>query len=105
MRLAANGCTERGSSRGNPFFQGAARRRGARLALIDAMSNEWQATGVWDAWLIDLLVGLGYDVDALTQMSAQERVDTVVAAAEHGRFDEATTAQLRSAGILQTDDN
>jgi len=76
--------------------------RGADHANPGAMADDWQATGVWDAWLIDVLVRVGYDTDAAMQMSAQQRIDAVVAAANDGRLDEATVDQLRSAGILET---
>ena len=68
------------------------------------MSDEWQATGVWDAVLIDVLLGLGYDPDALMKMSPQERIDTVVAARSDERLDERTVDMLTRMGILAGED-
>lgn len=64
------------------------------------MSDEWQPTGVWDAVIIDLLLKLEYDPDAVMAMSAQQRIDAVAAAREEGRLDDGTAEMLTKMGIL-----
>ena len=64
------------------------------------MSDEWKPTGVWDAVLIDVLLGTGLDVDSVSAMSAQERVDAVRSAVRDAQLDDSTIEMLRSLGIL-----
>jgi hypothetical protein len=64
------------------------------------MSDEWKATGVWDALLIDLLLGLSMSPDEVMAMSAQERIDTLQRAAADGRLAPDQTAGLRAAGLV-----
>ena len=64
------------------------------------MSEGWQPAGVWDAVLIDLLLRLGHDADAVMKMSAQQRVDAVAAAGSEGRLDHATVEMLARMGIV-----
>jgi hypothetical protein len=49
---------------------------------------------------IDILQGLGLDVDAIMKMSAQERVDSVREAATDGRLEASQVAMLQRMGIL-----
>ncbi len=70
---------------------------------MGTVSDEWRPTGVWDAVLIDVLLGLGYDTDAVTKMSAQERIDTVAEARRDGRLDDRTTDMLIRTGVLRGD--
>ena len=64
------------------------------------MSEEWQATGVWDAVVIDVLRNLEYDADEVMAMSAQERIDAARAAGREGRLDARTVEMLTRVGIL-----
>ena len=64
------------------------------------MSDVWQPTGVWDAFLIDVLVGSGLDINTVMAMTAQERVDAARAAAEAGRLDAPMVEALRRTGLL-----
>ena len=41
------------------------------------MTDEWKPTGVWDALLIELLLGLSMSPDAVMAMSAQERIEAL----------------------------
>ena len=64
------------------------------------MSDEWKPTGVWDAVLIDVLLGTGLDVHSVSAMSAQERVDAVRSAVEDAQLDDSTIEMLRELGIV-----
>jgi len=64
------------------------------------MSDEWKPTGVWDAVLIDVLLGTGLDIDSVSAMSAHERVAAVRGAVEQAQLDDSTIEMLRGLGIL-----
>ena len=64
------------------------------------MSDEWKPTGVWDALLVELLLGLSMSPDAVMTMSAQERIETLQQAAADGRLSPDQTARLRVAGLV-----
>ena len=66
----------------------------------DLMTSEWRPTGVWDAVLIDLLLGLSMSRDAVMAMSAQERIETLQQAAADGRLSPDQIASLRVAGLV-----
>jgi hypothetical protein len=68
------------------------------------MSDEWKPTGVWDALLIELLLGLSMPPEAVMAMSAQERIETLQQAAADGRLSPDQTARLTLAGLLPADD-
>jgi hypothetical protein len=63
-------------------------------------SDDWKPTGVWDAVLIDVLLGTGLDLESVSAMSAQERVDAVRSAVNDGQLDESTVEMLRGLGIF-----
>ncbi len=63
-------------------------------------SDAWQPPGVWDAFLIDALVGSGLDAETVMAMTAQERVDAARAAAEAGRLDAPMIEALQRTGLL-----
>ena len=62
--------------------------------------DDWKPTGLWDAVLIDVLVGTGMDVESASAMSAQERVDAVRSAVSNAQLDDSTVEMLRGLGIL-----
>jgi hypothetical protein len=64
------------------------------------MSNKWQATGILDAVLVDVLLKLDYEADDVTKMSAQQRIDALRAARDEGRLDDRTVEMLSRTGIL-----
>ena len=64
------------------------------------MTEEWQPTGVWDALLIELLLGLSMSPDAVMAMSAQERIETLQQAAADGRLSADQIARLHVAGLV-----
>lgn len=64
------------------------------------MSDEWKPTGVWDAVLIDVLLGTGLEIDSVSAMSGQERVDAVRSAVKDAQLDDSTVEMLRGMGIL-----
>ena len=64
------------------------------------MTDEWKPTGVWDALLIELLLGLSMSPEAVMAMSAQERIATLQDAAADGRLSVDQTARLRLAGLI-----
>lgn len=68
------------------------------------VSDEWRPTGVWDAVVIDVLLGLNYDPDTVMKMSAQERIDTLGVARGEGRLDEETAEMLTELGLLAAED-
>jgi hypothetical protein len=70
---------------------------GRRIASV---SNEWSATGVWDALLIDLLLEAGWDADAAMALTAQGRIDAAREAAQDGRLSDASVDALRKVGIV-----
>ena len=67
------------------------------------MTEEWKPTGVWDALLIELLLGLSIGPDAVMAMSAQERIETLQQAAADGRLSPDQTARLHLAGLIRGD--
>lgn len=64
------------------------------------MSDEWKPTGVWDAVLIDILLGTGVDIGSVSAMSGQERLEAVRSAAEDAQLDDRTIEMLHRMGIL-----
>jgi hypothetical protein len=64
------------------------------------MSDEWKPTGVWDAVFIDVLLGTGLEIDSVSAMSGQERVDAVRSAVKNAQLDDSTVEMLRGMGIL-----
>jgi hypothetical protein len=64
------------------------------------MTDEWKPTGVWDALLIELLLGLSMSPEAVMAMSAQERIDMLQQAAADGRLSPDQTTRLRLAGLI-----
>lgn len=64
------------------------------------MSDEWKPTGVWDAVLIDILLGTGLDIGSVSAMSGQERLEAVRSAAEDAQLDDRTIEMLHRMGIL-----
>ena len=67
------------------------------------MTDAWGPTGVWDALLIELLLGLSMSPGAVMAMSAQERIETLQQAAADGRLSPDQTARLRLAGLIPAD--
>ena len=67
------------------------------------MSDEWKPTGVWDAVLIDILMGTGLDIGSVSAMSGQERVEAVRSAAEDDQLDDRTIEMLQRMGILENE--
>jgi hypothetical protein len=65
-----------------------------------SMSDEWKPTGVWDAVLIDLLLGTGLDIESVSAMSGQEKVDAVRSAVREAKLDDSTIEMLRGMGIV-----
>ena len=64
------------------------------------MTDEWKPTGVWDALLIELLLGLSMSPEAVMAMSAQERIETLQQAAADGRLSPGQIARLHMAGLV-----
>lgn len=64
------------------------------------MSDEWKPTGVWDAVLIDILLGTGLDIGSVSAMSGQERLEAIRSAAEDAQLDDRTIEMLHRMGIL-----
>jgi hypothetical protein len=64
------------------------------------VSDEWKPTGVWDAVLIDILLGTGVDIGSVSAMSGQERLEAVRSAAEDAQLDDRTIEMLHRMGIL-----
>lgn len=64
------------------------------------MSDEWKPTGVWDAVLIDILLGTGVDIGSVSAMSGQERLEAIRSAAEDAQLDDRTIEMLHRMGIL-----
>ena len=64
------------------------------------MSDEWKPTGVWDAVLIDILLGTGVDIGSVSAMSGQERLEAIRSAAEDAQLDDRTIEMLQRMGIL-----
>lgn len=69
------------------------------------MSDEWKPTGVWDALLIELLLGLSITPEAVMAMSAQERITVLQQAAADGRLAPEQIARLRLAGLVPEADS
>ena len=67
------------------------------------MTDEWKPTGVWDALLIELLLGLSMSPDDVMAMSAQERIETLQHAAAEGLLSPDQIARLRVAGLVPAD--
>ena len=67
------------------------------------MTDEWKPTGVWDAVVIDLLLGLSMSPDAVMAMSAQERIEMLQQAAADGRLSADQLASLRLTGLVPAD--
>jgi hypothetical protein len=64
------------------------------------VSDEWKPTGVWDAVLIDILLGTEVDIGSVSAMSGQERLEAVRSAAEDAQLDDRTIEMLHRMGIL-----
>ena len=74
-----------------------------RIRPEKRLTDEWKPTGVWDALLIELLLGLSMSPEAMMAMSAQERLETLQQAAADGRLSPDQTARLRLAGLIPAD--
>ena len=67
------------------------------------MSDEWKPTGVWDAVLIDILLGTGLDIGSVSAMSGQERLEAIRSAAEDDQLDDRTIEMLQRMGIVENE--
>lgn len=67
------------------------------------MSDEWKPTGVWDAVLIDILLGTGVDIGSVSAMSGQERLEAIRSAAEDDQLDDRTIEMLQRMGIVENE--
>jgi hypothetical protein len=65
------------------------------------LTDEQHATGVPEAILVDLLLGLDVEPDSIMAMSNEERIGAVLTAVEDGRLPSHRVSVLRDLGVFR----